>query len=294
MIPKRILSILLIALVFYSTINAQNVSSNYSISKEILNTVSKEDIHEKFKDWASDSTNIVIATYCQDVENLPTESSVLSQLRNVNSSAIKPYEDSHSTSSLLGERELQSGKVLKTKKGKFGSTIWTLGNGATIVLKPTQLKENQVRLTAISVGGTSLYKDDEFVNLELMSSLVSLGGLGDFDAIQLKKLLTGTTANVRSTVATLREGIVGYSSTNDIETMLQLAYLRFTAPRKDSIAYSSYIKRLKIQLDGKEKDPSTTFSDSLIVAMYGKHPRAKSIKTEDIQKIEKSGNLIQV
>ncbi len=294
MIPKRILSILLIALVFYSTINAQNVSSNYSISKEILNTVSKEDIHEKFEDWASDSTNIVIAAYCQDVENLPTESSVLSQLRNVNSSAIKPYEDLHPTSSLLGERELQSGIVLKTKKGKFGSTIWTLGNGATIVLKPTQLKENQVRLTAISVGGTSLYKDDEFVNLELMSSLVSLGGLGDFDAIQLKKLLTGTTANVRSTVATLREGIVGYSSTNDIETMLQLAYLRFTAPRKDSIAYSSYIKRLKIQLDGKEKDPSTTFSDSLIVAMYGKHPRAKSIKTEDIQKIEKSGNLIQV
>jgi zinc protease len=294
MIPKRILSILLIALVFYSTINAQNVSSNYSISKEILNTVSKEDIHEKFEDWAFDSTNIVIATYCPDVENLPTESSILLQLKNKRSSTIMPYEDWHPTSDLLEEKKLHIGKVLKTKKGKFDSTIWTLGNGATIVLKPTQLKENQVRLTAISVGGTSLYKDDEFVNLELMSSLVSLGGLGDFDAIQLKKLLTGTTANVRSTVATLREGIVGYSSTNDIETMLQLAYLRFTAPRKDSIAYSSYIKRLKIQLDGKEKDPSTTFSDSLIVAMYGKHPRAKSIKTEDIQKIEKSGNLIQV
>lgn len=259
---------------------------DYDLSKRLLPTITTKDIHNQFIQWLADSHNVVIAAYCPDVENLPTSQSILEQFNSRTEKEIAPYKDTQPKGKLLDEDLLKTGKVVKSKKGKFNSTIWQLSNGARVILKPTQLKENQIRLTAISPGGTSLYKNDEFINLGLMSNVVSLGGLGDYDAVQLRKLLAGKSVNVRSTVATLREGLVGYSSSKDFETMLQLTYLRFTAPRKDSVAFNSYLKRLRIQLEGKEKDPSSAFSDSLMVAMYDHHPRAKSMKPKDIQNID--------
>ena len=68
--------------------------------------------------------------------------------------------------------------------------------------------------------------------------------------------------------------------------MMQLVYLQFTSPRKDSIAYNSFMNRYRTQLEGKEKDPSTNLSDTLLVAMYNHHPRAISLKPDDLNKID--------
>ena len=44
-----------------------------------------------------------------------------------------------------------------------GITVWTLSNGATVVLKPTTLKADQILFRAVAPGGTSLASDDNFV-----------------------------------------------------------------------------------------------------------------------------------
>ena len=55
----------------------------------------------------------------------------------------------------------------------------------------------------------------------------------------------------------------GSSSVKDLETLLQLTYLHFTAPRRDEDAYQSLMSLLKNQLINRDKNPKTAFSDSI-------------------------------
>ena len=54
-----------------------------------------------------------------------------------------------------------------------------------------------------------------------------------FDPVQLNKILTGKIIQVNPYISERSQGIEGYSTPKDLETALQLIYLRFTAPRKD-------------------------------------------------------------
>lgn len=46
-------------------------------------------------------------------------------------------------------------------------------------------------MTATSPGGTILYGDEDYANLEVFNEVISLGGLGNFSAIDLGKVLAG-------------------------------------------------------------------------------------------------------
>ena len=63
--------------------------------------------------------------------------------------------------------------------------------------------------------------------------VVASGGLGQFSAIDLRKMLTGKVASARPLIGELEEGLTGSASRKDLETMFQLIYLRFTQPRAD-------------------------------------------------------------
>ena len=55
----------------------------------------------------------------------------------------------------------------------------------------------------------------------------------------LDKLLTGKALAVRPFITEIREGMRGGSAPRDLETMFQLIYLRFTAPRADPTAFAA-------------------------------------------------------
>ena len=68
-------------------------------------------------------------------------------------------------------------------------------------------------------------------------------GLGHFTPTDLEKLLSGKRVDVEPYISERSEGIVGYSSPKDLETALQLVYLYFTSPRKDSILFDNVIEQ---------------------------------------------------
>jgi zinc protease len=71
-----------------------------------------------------------------------------------------------------------------------------------------------------------------------------------------------------------------------METMLQLTYLSFTAPRMDMDAFESFKNRTKAELANQEANPMTALSDSLQHALYGNHPLAMRIKADMVDLID--------
>jgi zinc protease len=122
--------------------------------------------------------------------------------------------------------------------------------------------------------------------LQEINSLATLGGVGNFSAIDLPKVLAGKRASVYPSVSSITEGISGNCSVKDLETMLQLTYLYFNSLRSDEDAFHSYITRTKAMVANMEADPNTAFRDNLMFAMYDNHPLVKRMKAEDYDKVD--------
>ena len=106
-----------------------------------------------------------------------------------------------------------------------------------MILKPTDFKEDEILLRATSPGGTSLASDEDYIAASSAAQVIGAGGLGEFTAIEVGKKLSGKVANARPYIGSLTEGLMGSASPQDLETLFQLIYLTFTAPRADATTF---------------------------------------------------------
>ena len=164
--------------------------------------------------------------------------------------------------------------------------LCTLKNGVKVIYKPTTFKDDEILMTAYSFGGYSAMDQSDPFTLQEINSLATLGGVGNFSAIDLPKVLAGKRANVTPNISSFTEGMSGNCSARDLETMLQLTYLYFTSPRSDEEAFQSYITRTKAMVANIESDPNTAFRDNLMFAMYDNHPLIKRMRVEDYDKVD--------
>ena len=144
-------------------------------------------------------------------------------------------------------------------------------------------------MAAFAPGGSSLYSDTEFVNA-YNSNLIPDFGLAGFDPVQLNKILNGKIANVSTYIGERTQGIEGRASPKDLETALQLIYLRFTKPRKDSVLFTNLINNYREIIRGRSNDPNTVFEDTvnLVLGNYNYRrtpPTIEKINQIDLNKI---------
>ena len=165
--------------------------------------------------------------------------------------------------------------VEENRREDLGITEWKLSNGISVILKPTDFKNDEVLFTAFSPGGHSLVPDEDFVAAATAASVVLEGGVGAFSRIELRKLLAGRVVKVSPWIGELWEGISGGASPKDLEVMFQWIYLCFTAPRKDSLAFLAYRERMRSFLRNRSASPEAAFHDTIQVTMAQHHRRAR-------------------
>ncbi|HEU5057896.1 MAG TPA: insulinase family protein, partial [Kofleriaceae bacterium] len=176
---------------------------------------------------------------------------------------------------------------------EVGVTEWTLSNGARVFLKPTRFKADQILLRASSPGGHSLSPVGELARTLFAHQIVQRGGLGPFDAIELEKLLAGRDVEVAPFIGELEEGVLATSSVADVEVMMQLVHLTFTAPRRDEKAFAvwreSTLEEVRLSLN----KPASRFRLRLVPVESNKNPRVfpSTVKTIEAQALDDSFEL---
>jgi zinc protease len=187
---------------------------------------------------------------------------------------IKPYEEKAIASTLM-EKAPEPGKIVSEKSNaELGITELTLSNGVKVMLKPTDFKNDQIILSASRFGGQYLYDPKDRINAEYSSTVVSQMGVGQFSPLDIRKVLAGKNAAVTPAITNVSERMSGQSSATDLETMLQLVNLYFTAPRKDTALFNSFISKQQSTYQNMTADPQYTFQDSLLKTLYKDHPWA--------------------
>lgn len=164
--------------------------------------------------------------------------------------------------------------IKSEKVDKLGNVVWTLSNGAKVILRTTDYKKDELVFSAVKPGGNSLLDTKELIATEIISGVASSSGAGNFDASELRKVLAGKSVSMSFGISSLESFMGGNSSISDIETMLQLFYLNYTAPSFTEDGLLQVKKQLEVSLANISTNPDVAFSDSLTVSIYNNNPRS--------------------
>ena len=172
--------------------------------------------------------------------SFPERKRLLAVLDSAADKELTAYEDTVSDAPLLPVTPDAGSIVSESRIDELDITEWTLSNGAKVVLKPTDLRDDEIRFSATSPGGTSLVSDEDYTIASTASAVVNISGLGEFNLVDFQKKMAGIAASASASIGEFSEGLAGQASPKDVETLFQIIYLRFTAPRVDPVALEAF------------------------------------------------------
>lgn len=258
----------------------------YPASKEILNKITLEQVNQSTREMISNKNQVILG-FLPEKEGVmvPTDAEFETSLLDTQSKKYDAYVDKLASTKLIDNLRAP-GKIVSEKKSKkFGMTEFKLSNGMKVYVKPTDLAADQITMTAISDGGNSLCSEKDAPNFSFISDAIKEGGLGQFDAFSLNKVLAGKNAWVAPFVGMYSEGMSGSCGVKDLKTMMELLYLNFTSPRRDNVAFKSFLEKKRASLVNRDANSNTVYGDSARHFLYGDNERIKPVKVETIDKV---------
>ena len=259
----------------------------WTLYQRFVPGIGLDEVNALARAFISDSNRVVLVSApANSAVRLPDERALLAVFDQVRQADIAAYVDDVADAPLVSQSPVPGRVVSSRTDATVGVTEWRLSNGVRVIVKPTSFKDDQVLLAATSPGGASLAPDSLALSASMAATAVALGGAGQFDQVQLEKALAGKAVTVSPNIGELQEGISGSASPRDLETLLQLVHLYFTAPRRDTAAFSAFRARARSFLDNRERDPGAVLADTLQVTLTQHHPRALPLTAARFEAID--------
>lgn len=266
---------------------APGIAFEYELAKKVLPAVTTAEAAALARELITQDNRVVLVVAPEKPgAPVPTETPLREALRRGSTSEVTAWRDD------MGGRELMptkpaAGQVAETREiPEIGVTVLTFSNGATVWLKPTDFKNDQVVFTAYAKGGASLAAPSEYYAATLGPTLVGLAGVGGFTPVEIDKLLPGRLVNVSAYMSLYTHGVSGSSTPRDIETALQLLYLHFTAPNRSPESFELMKRRLQAVLANQAQSPGAAFGERVRLVNTMNHYTARNVAPDDVEKLD--------
>lgn len=272
------------------------IDAEYKLVQRDLPGITLTDVNSLVtKDVTGRNETILIEAPDKDKANLPDSATATNWLAAVQTENLTAYQDQVSGSPLLITQPAAGTIVNEKKDDQLGLTTWTLSNGATVQIKQTDFKNDEVIFSAYAPGGTSLSSDADYQSAANAAELVGMGGAGNYDLTGLQKYLAGKQVNVRFQIGERDQVVNGSTTPADLHTAMELLYAKWTEPRKDTTAVNSILERTKSFIANRSADPNSVFSDtvSAVLGDYNVRRTGPSVAKIDQINLDKSFQFFQ-
>ena len=264
-----------------------SLEDEYKIYQMIVPSFTVEHINDAMKNLISETdTNFVSMVLMKEAEGVsyPTEQELAAIVKQVRGEKLEAYVDNVKQEPLMASAP-KAGSIKKVVENKvLGFKKLTLSNGAKVVLKKTDYKDNEIRVAGSANVGYSAFQNDP-VNAANASTVWEVSGLAGFTGNDLQKMLAGKQCSVGLTMSPFRHGISGSTTPKDLETMMQLLYLSMTNLTKDEKAFENLKNTYVTVLSNKSNNPNMVYQDSIQSTLYLGNKLALLPNAEDIQNI---------
>ena len=216
----------------------------------------------------------------------PTSRDVIAHFNRIINTRQSPYVDIVASNELLASEPASGIIINEVHDPATGITTMTLHNGATVRLKPTTFKNNEVLFNAFSLGGEWAFGDTADVNVRLMDQVIEECALGGHTINQLNRMMSGRQLGISFILNDANEQLSGGCQSADLESLLQLCYLYFTDVTLDQEAFDVLKTGIRSQLSQSSNNPKKIYSDSIGSTIYMGNPMYRSIKPEDVDRLD--------
>lgn len=260
-----------------------------TLGTRYLAEASPADVSMAMKAWLANSEQLLLVSGAAR-DSLPDKRTLLGSLAAMKERKLEPYVEGPPPAALLDPLPTPGKIVKEAYLDEVGVTVWTLSNGARVVLKPTDFKGDQILAQSISFGGNARVAASDFPSARFAHEIVAASGLGALDRQALNQALAGELVSAYPWIDEQSQGIHASAAPRDAETMLQLIHLFVTAPRRDEAAFEKYRAALRQRLQSRELSADQALSEAVTQKLWGKDPRRSppALASVDEMKLDKA------
>jgi zinc protease len=266
---------------------------NLELHRAVLADLSLEEVQTLFRSWIAPENRVILAEgpSRDGKTNLPEKEELLALFAESEALELEPYSDGVTDAALVAELPAPGQIVERAEIPELGLHIWKLSNGARVMLKPTDFKKDEILLRAWSPGGTNPVALDQLVHAQAADEVMRAGGLGAFSAVDLSKKLSGKLVGLAPSIRGDQDGFSGGASPRDLETLMKLLHLHFTAPRADAEASAALRNRMREGVRNRMSDPKVEFGDLIEQTLSNYHPRMTPPTLESVESLDMDAAL---
>jgi zinc protease len=251
-----------------------------AIARDVLPMITSTDLAHAAEFWHGRKDLLVIATIPRWAHvRPPTREGILALLDSVARDTVAA-DSTHELAkgSLLAHPPAPGRIVRESLDARAGVTSWTLSNGAHVLFKPTHFDDDEVLIDARSPGGFSLVPDSLFFSSgRLVAKMMTAAeGLGTESHDGLERLSNSALREFKVDISSNDESIRMGGSPRNLETLLQMLYLQFTAPTLDTM-------QIALWKNIGTEDIQTTLDEQLDYGLSHGDPRRAPIPWSLVQ-----------
>ena len=265
---------------FHKNTPMPDAETEWKLDSTIIAQLPLQAINQTIAHCITDHNHVLIVNVPKK-EGLvnPTEAQFAEVLAKVKAADIAPYADNTVKEPLIpADVKLKGSAVKKESKDEaLGTITWVLKNGLKVVVKPTTFKADEVKVHMAAHFGQSSLTDEQYWTSAFLPTIVNYMGVSKFSATDLRKQLSGKDASVNIGVDDYETGVVGQGSPKDLETIMQLIYLRFTAPRFSKDDFDVLMNQYRPYFENVQTNPDYISAVERQKTLYGNHFRRQQV-----------------
>lgn len=252
---------------------APGIEAEWQLMQQFLPMLPVQAFNEAVKEIIKPENQVLVVTMPQMEGNvLPAKEEMLQIIETSMSKEYEAFVDDVINEPLVPKMP-KKGKITKTEQlPQFGATRMTLSNGATVYVKTTDFAADQILFAATADFGKMSFDKSQADNLQILPMAFEVSKLGAFSSTQLEKALAGKKVGSQFYMATNSCGFEGSTTVKDLESLMQVLYLQFTAVNADNEAYQALVNQYTAILANMESTPDFAFSKAVADARYDGNP----------------------
>ena len=267
--------------------NVPGIAYEWAMTQAWLSKITLDEVNAFGAGWLGpDSRLVVLSLPDKEGGEEVSEDAVRSVLAAIDDMEIGPPVIEDVPEALMAKLPKPGRIEARVEEPEYGATILSLSNGATVIVKQTDFKAEEITFGAWSWGGTSVASDEQWVAGNTAAGIAWQSGVGELTRSQLDRYLAGARAHVRPYISETSQGLSGSTTPKDLETALQLAHLAVVAPRFDADAFALVRSRQAERVANRDLDPSTPFYDRFNELLWQGHPRTAPPSMEQIEQMD--------
>ena len=233
--------------------------------------------------------NRVLMVLCPEAEGMtnPTEQQLADALASVDAESIEAFVDEVKSEPLIPSDPVAGTVTSTVNNEKWGTTEWTLSNGANVIIKSTKFPEDEILFTAYANGGYADYSADYDNSLMFLPVAMQAYGLGSYTNTDLSKYTAGKQASLYISFSNYSRSMGGSATPKDLPTLMEMVYMGFKDIEFTEDEFAALQKAYSGILANQEKSPEYIFQKSLLSTLYDS-PRNQAINSSIIEKASRN------